>query len=118
MKLSSRRQRRLGDVLKQEISDILQAKIRDPRVGFVTVTAVDVSPDLQNAKVFVQILGDEAKRKSGLIGLSHAASFIRSDLAGRLTLRQIPELHFLYDESLDNYERIDRILKELPHDRT
>jgi ribosome-binding factor A len=109
---ASRRQRRVADLLRIEISQIIQNHIRDPRVGFITVTEVDLSPDLRNAKVFVQIMGDEKDRKDSLIGLQRAASYIRSDVASRVLLRYMPQLRFIYDERLDKAERINQLLKE------
>lgn len=113
MSLASRRQKRAADLVKKEISQIIQSEIRDPRVGFVTVTTVDVSPDLHNAKVFCHVHGSEKQRRDSLIGLKHAASHIRSELAARTSLRYVPSLHFHYDEGLDRYERIDSLLKGL-----
>jgi ribosome-binding factor A len=111
----SRRQRRVEDLLKEEISRIVQNEINDPRVGFVTVTSIDISPDLRNAKVYVQIYGDEKNRRDSLIGLQRAAPRIRSDIAARVILRFVPEISFMYDESLDNYEHINKLLKDISH---
>ncbi len=113
-KRSSIRQRRICDLLKKEISSIIQNDVRDSRVGFVTVSSVDISPDLKNAKVFVNMLGTEKNKKDGLIGLKRAVSYIRTDLASRVSLRYVPRITFAYDEGLDRYERIDDILKSLP----
>jgi len=112
----SRRQQRLADLLKQEISRILQSEIRDPRIGFVTVTNLEISSDLQMATVYVQVLGSEKERKDTLIGLGRAASYIRNDLASRVDLRRVPNLRFLYDEGMDHYERIQKLLGDISSD--
>lgn len=115
MKIVSRRQQRVADLLKKEISAAVQNNIRDPRIGFITVTSVDISPDLHNARVYVQVMGDEKARKSTMIGLGRAASSIRSMIAPKIHLRYLPNLDFRYDDSLDAYEHIDEILKEAEH---
>lgn len=113
---SSRRQMRVAETLKMEISQILQSEIRDPRIGFVTVTNAEISPDLQLATVYVQVLGGEKERKDTLIGLKQAAPHIRNVLASRIELRRVPNLRFVYDEGQDNYERIEKLLKGISDD--
>lgn len=106
---------RIGDQIKMEVADILMRKTRDPRIGFVTVTSVDVSDDLQHAKIFVTVQ-KEQDPKQAFIGLKKAAGFIRAELSRRLHLRRIPELVFLPDESTEKVSNIldllDRIEKE------
>ena len=112
MNKTSVRQNRVADLLKKEISDIIQTQVRDPRIGFITITSVDVSPDLRNAKIYIHVYGTEKDRKDSMIGLKRASSFIKSDLASRISLRRVPDIYFIYDKGLDQYERIDKILKE------
>lgn len=99
--------------MKKELSDIIGRKIKDPRVGFVTVTDVEVTGDLQQAKVFISVLGDEEKRQDTLIGLAKAKGFIRSEIGKRIRLRKTPELFFEFDESVDYGNRIESLLQEI-----
>lgn len=104
---------RVGDQIRAELADIILRKIKDPRVGFMTVTRVELSDDLKHAKVFFSILGDEAKRKETLKGLKSAAHFIRGELGRRLKLRYTPEVAFLFDESIVRGDRTLEILRSL-----
>lgn len=104
---------RVGDQIHAELADIIHRKIKDPRVGFMTVTRVEVSDDLKHAKVFFSILGDEAMRKETLKGLKSAAHFIRGELGRRLKLRYTPEVVFLFDESIARGDRTLEILRGL-----
>jgi len=102
---------RVGDQMKQEIADILMKKIKDPRIGFVTVTDVELSDDLRNAKVFVSIYGGD--RDETLKGLKSAAPFIRSELGRRMTMRCLPELLFRYDSTVEQGAHIMELLHEI-----
>ncbi|MDX5474356.1 MAG: 30S ribosome-binding factor RbfA [Bacillaceae bacterium] len=104
---------RVGEQMKKELSDIIGRKIKDPRVGFVTVTDVEVTGDLQQAKVFISVLGDEEKRQDTLMGLAKAKGFIRSEIGKRIRLRKTPELFFEFDESVDYGNRIESLLQEI-----
>ena len=106
-----KRSARVSDQIKQEIADILMRKLKDPRVGFVTVTDVDVSDDLRNAKVFVSIYGEG--KEATLKGLKSAAPFIRSELGRRMQMRRVPELLFRFDESVERGAHINEILHTL-----
>ena len=97
--------------MKQEIADILMRKIKDPRIGFVTVTDVDVSDDLKNAKVFVSIYGDD--KVETLKGLKSAAPFIRVELGRRLRLRVVPEILFRFDSTVEHGAHIMELLREI-----
>jgi len=104
---------RVGDLLKEELSDLLLRNIRDPRIGFVTLTEVRVSPDLRHARVyFVTHEGGEAQQRS-LEGLESARGYLRTELGRRLRLRYVPDLSFTLDETLDHSFRIQGILKSL-----
>ena len=109
-----KRTERVADLIKVEIADILTKKTKDPRIGFVTVTSVEVSEDLKHAKVFVSAHADE---KSTFIGLKKATPFVRGELARRLQMRRIPEIAFLPDTSTEKVSHIldllDQIEKEV-----
>ena len=113
---------RLGDQIQRELADLIRNEVRDPGLGLVTITAVDVSRDLSHAKVYVTSLqGDEVMRIS-LQALSRAAGFLRSKLAHLLKVRTVPELHFVHDESVERGVRLSRLIDEavasdLAHDR-
>lgn len=97
---------------------MVRDEVRDPRVGLATVTAVDTSPELDHARVYVTTLGDDAERAEAVAGLRSAAPFIRSQLSKRLHLRRVPELHFEVDRVLDEALRIEALLREaLPDGR-
>jgi ribosome-binding factor A len=102
---------RVGDQMKQEIADILMKKIKDPRIGFVTVTDVDLSDDLKNAKVFVSIYGGD--KEETFKGLKSAAPFIRSELGRRMTMRCVPEILFRYDSTVEQGAHIMELLHEI-----
>ncbi|MCV9887703.1 30S ribosome-binding factor RbfA [Metabacillus halosaccharovorans] len=109
----SLRANRVGEQMKKELGDIIGRKIKDPRIGFVTVTDVNVSGDLQIAKVFISVLGDEEQRQNTLKGLAKAKGFIRSEIGQRIRLRKTPEIQFEFDESIDYGNRIETLLHEL-----
>jgi len=112
----TRRSLRVADLLVQEVADLLQRDVKDPRIGFVTLTGADLSPDLRHAKVFYTVMGDETARERTRAGLASALPFLRRETARRLRLKNVPELHFHYDESLDRGERMDRILEGTGND--
>lgn len=111
--MSSRRQRQVGELLHQEISRIIQYETKDPRLGFVTVTGVDVSPDLRQARVHVSVFGDRTEVKNTLTGLTSGASYFRRLLGQSLSLRYIPELSFKLDTSLEYGMHIEALLDEI-----
>ncbi|NKE70905.1 30S ribosome-binding factor RbfA [Candidatus Manganitrophus noduliformans] len=110
-----KRTNRIGDQIKMEVADILTTKIRDPRIGFVTVTSVEVSDDLKHAKIFVTVQKDQ-DAKQAFMGLRKATGFVRAELSRRLQIRRVPEVAFLPDESTEKISHIldllDRIEKE------
>lgn len=112
-----KRTERINEQLRQEISLLVRDEVRDPRVGMATVTAVETSPELDHAKVYVTALGDEAHQAEVLEGLRSAAPFMRGQLGRRLHMRRIPELHFEFDRALEEATRIESLLREvLPED--
>ncbi|MDG4655943.1 30S ribosome-binding factor RbfA [Ectobacillus antri] len=110
------RANRVGEQMKKELGEIISRKIKDPRVGFVTVTDVQVSGDLQLAKVYISVLGDDEQRQNTLKGLAKAKGFIRSEIGQRIRLRKTPEITFEFDESIDYGHRIETLLHEINKD--
>lgn len=111
--LSYKRAERVGDQIRIEIADILARRIRDPRIGFVTVTAVEVTDDLRHAKIFISLLNGKAQQSKTLQGLSKASGFIRTELGKRLRLKFLPELSFHLDQSGQKAAHILKLLEEI-----
>lgn len=109
----SQRTERVDELLRQEIGEILARGVKDPRVGFATVTEVETSPDLRHARVWVSVIGSNPERAATLAALEGAMGFVRRELGGRLRLRRIPELHVALDDSAERGTRVLRILEEL-----
>ncbi|MFC0301379.1 30S ribosome-binding factor RbfA [Virgibacillus soli] len=107
------RSNRVAEQMKKELGEILTKKLKDPRVGFVTVTDVEVTGDLQQATVFISVLGSEKEKQDTLLGLAKAKGFIRSEIGSRIRLRKTPEIIFEFDEALEYGNRIDAILRDL-----
>jgi ribosome-binding factor A len=103
------RPQKLGDQIQRELSDLLARELRDPRVGMITITSVDVSPDISHAKVFFTMLEKE-KLEDTIHGLRRAAGFLRSQLARRVKLYTTPELRFEYDESVERGDYLSRLI--------
>ena len=103
------RPQKVADLIQRELSDLLRREVRDPRVGMVTLTSVDVSPDFSHAKVLFTCL-DPAHVKEVLRGLQRASGFLRSQLARRMKLYATPELRFEYDESIERGDRLHRLI--------
>ena len=112
------RQKRLGELLKHEISDMILRGIKDPRIGFVSVTSVELTADLRQAKVFVSVLGSESERKSSLAGLRSATGFIRRELGQRLRLKYLPEIIVEYDTSIEQGSRILALIDSVVQKKT
>lgn len=108
-----RRTDRINEQLRQEISILVRDEVRDPRVGLATVTAVETSPELDHAKVYITALGEDAEKEEIVEGLRSAAPFIRGQLGRRLHMRRIPELHFVLDRVVDEATRIESLLREV-----
>jgi ribosome-binding factor A len=104
---------RIGEEIRQELADLLSREVRDPGIGFVTVTHVKVSADLQVARAYYTTLGDEAARRTTAKALERAKPFLRQRIAARVGLRRAPELAFQYDESIAREERIESLLQEI-----
>ncbi len=104
--------RRVDEAVRQVLADALAAELKDPRVGFVTVTDVTTSPDLRSARVYVSVLGDAATRSASLDGLRHARGYLQGRIASELGLRRTPTLEFRYDETTDRAQRVEGLLRE------
>lgn len=113
----SRRVERFNEQLKREITLIVRGEVKDPRIGMVTVTGVEVSPDLSVARVYVSIFGEDEVKEESLEGLHAAAPFIRTELGKRLRVRRVPELRFELDRSIEYAMKIERLLGEALPDR-
>jgi ribosome-binding factor A len=111
--LEFQRSHRVGEQIQKEISALLVKGLKDPRVGFVTITAVEVSGDLRHARIYFTALGEEQVRRETLRGLTSAIPFLRRELGKRLRLRLVPELTFQFDTSLEYGNRIESLLRDL-----
>ncbi|MBS4217707.1 30S ribosome-binding factor RbfA [Bacillus sp. FJAT-49711] len=112
----SLRANRVGEQMKKELGEIISRKIKDPRIGFVTITDVHVTGDLQQATVYISVLGDEEQKVNTLKGLAKAKGFIRSEIGQRIRLRKTPEISFEFDESIGYGNRIESLLKQIKDD--
>ena len=110
--MSNRRNERLSQEIQEDVARIV-GQLKDPRIGFVTVTRVELTPDLRTAHVYVGILGVGPDREKTLTGLRQAAGFVRRELGRRLHVRHTPEIAFHYDEGLDATERVAQLLDEV-----
>jgi ribosome-binding factor A len=104
---------RVAEQMKKEMGDIIEHRLKDPRIGFVTVTGVDVTGDLQEATVYITVLGDGEKKTATLEGLQRARGFIRTEIGKRIRLRKTPEIQFKYDHSIEYGGHIDELIGRL-----
>ena len=111
--MQGKRLDRVNQLIKEEVSVLLQRELKDPRLGFITVTEVDTAKDLRQAKIFVSVLGGDEQWKASMTALTSARGFIRNWLRQHLDLRVTPELTFLPDRSMEHAARIQALLKEL-----
>jgi ribosome-binding factor A len=107
----SRRSERMGDLLRQALGELLERAVKDPRIGFATITAVDLSGDLRNARVYVSILGDEKQKEDAMEGLEAATNFLRYQVAQRLNLRYTPAIEFRLDRTAEFNDRLDELIR-------
>jgi len=107
------RPERVADAIRDELSQLIAREVHDPGIGFITFTTVKVSPDLQLARAYYTMMGDEQARRDTARALGRATPFLRRQLGQRLRLRRVPELQFFYDESIAHQDRIEQILQEL-----
>jgi ribosome-binding factor A len=113
MKKESRRSQRVGDLVRAELSSLVLVEAHDPAVKGVTITAVEMSPDLQSARVYFSVLGGDAERERAAAGLARAAGFLRREVGQRCGLRYAPELHFVADRSLERGARVEELLAQV-----
>lgn len=108
-----KRKDRVGDQIKKEVSQIIQRELKDPGIGFVTITDVELTPDLKNARIFYSVLGDEQKRQSSDQALQRAVFFIQHEIGRKMRLKYTPKIKFVYDHSLEKGARIEKALEEI-----
>ena len=108
--MTTERMRRVDEAMREVLSDALTQDLKDPRVGFVTVTAVDTAPDLRSARVFVSVLGDEEVREESIAGLQSAHGYLQRAVASQLRLKHTPQLQFEEDDTARRADRIERLL--------
>lgn len=114
--MSGSRMRRVDEAVRAVLSDAITQELKDPRVGFVTVTAVKTSPDLRHARVYVSVLGDDAVRSDSLSGLASAHGFLQRRIASELHLKHTPALDFAYDDTVERGMRVTELLERHPVD--
>lgn len=110
------RAERVEELIREEVCEILREKVFDPRIGFVSVTGVKISPDLKNASIFVSIFGEEEKKEAAMQGLNSATGFVRRELGKLLTLRATPQIGFVRDDSIERGSRVLNILSNLKNE--
>jgi ribosome-binding factor A len=111
--MSSGRMRRVDEAIRQVIGDAVTGELKDPRVGFVTVTDVRTSADLRHARVYVSVLGDDAQREATMAGLRSAHGFLQGKVAAELHLKRTPALELYYDDTTDRAMRVDELIEEI-----
>lgn len=116
--MTSRRQVQVADAIQHHMSDLIQRELKDPRIGFVTVTRVEVSQDLKYARIYVSVLGTPEEQKKTMAALESGRGFIRREIGQRLDLRSVPEIQFRLDTSAEYSDRINRLLNELKVEET
>lgn len=114
----SMRANRVAEQMKKELGDIIGQKVKDPRIGFVTVTDVEVTGDLQQATIFISVLGSDSQKEDTLKGLTKAKGFIRTEIGQRIKLRKTPEIGFEFDTSVAYGNRIDTLLRQVKDDKS
>lgn len=115
--MSSRRMIQVSNLIKQELGSLLQREIQDPRIGFITLTHVEVSPDMRSAKVYFSVLGDPEDLQQSLTALESAAGFLRRELGRRITIRHVPRLEFILDRSVEHSQHIFDLLRQVREEK-
>ncbi len=110
--MTTARSARIADQIQRSLAEVIRLEVRDPRVGMVTLTGVELSRDQSHAKVFFTTLGSPSEAQHAAEALQRAAGFLRTELAHRLTTRKVPELHFTYDESVERGMRLSKLIDE------
>jgi ribosome-binding factor A len=106
------RQEKLGELLAAELSELMRTRVKDPRVGFASITRVEVSGDLRHAKIYVSVMGTPEEQKATMKGLSNAAGYLRHEVASRITIRYMPELTFKLDTSIEKGAHVLELIKQ------
>ena len=109
----STKNEKIAGLIQKNVSEIIQFNLKDPKIGFITITDAQVTNDLSYAKIFVSFLGQNARKEAGMKALERSKGYIRSELSKRLSTRKVPELIFVLDDSLERENRIDRIIYEI-----
>ncbi len=104
---------RVAEAIKEEVSEILQQDLKDPRLGFVSVVSVEVTRDISQAKIYVSVYGTAEEKKESLSGLNSAKGYIRSEIGKRIRLRHVPEMIFILDDSIEHGAKMNQLFKEL-----
>src|SRR5208283_5652991 len=116
MSLPGRRAERLGHEIRVELAELISRQVKDPRIGFATVTRVELTADLHRARVYVSVLGSAEEQESTIEGLSSAAGFLRHEIGHRLPMRRVPELDFILDRGAEAGEKIEMLLQKIHKD--
>ncbi|HHX40819.1 MAG TPA: 30S ribosome-binding factor RbfA [Armatimonadetes bacterium] len=116
--MATTRQRRVAELIKEQVGQIIQHEVSDPRIGFATVTDAEVTADLREARIYVSVLGDPDQAQESIAALQRAAGYIRRLLGRRVDLRVIPELTFAHDRSLERGSRVLQLLQELEEEQS
>ncbi len=114
---TTRRQKRVSELLKEEIGSLILRETRDPRLDGVTVTDVEISPDLNHARVYVSMIGSDEEKAEAVEALDHASGFLRHELGQRLELRRVPQLDFRFDRSLERGQRILNLIDQIEEEK-
>ena len=117
-KSNGRRPQQVGEAIQRELGELLLRELKDPRLGFVTIMGVEVSPDLKHARVFISVLGSAEEQQASMAALVSARGWLRHELGQRLDLRYIPELQFRSDKTEETADRINRLLNEVNREGT
>jgi len=104
---------RVAELIKKEVSDIITRKLHDPRIGFTSVTGVDIGPDLMNANIYISVYGTEKEKEDTMTALGRASGYVRGELGHRLQLREVPEVHFKRDDSIERGARFFEVLNKV-----
>ena len=115
--MQGKRKDRVGHLVQMELGQLLLHRVKDPRLGFVTITGVDMPPDLKSALVFYSVMGDETKQRECQEVLERSSGFLQKEIAHNLKLRYTPKLEFRFDRGLDHGEEIESVLKQLDAER-
>lgn len=113
----TRRTDRIGHLIQRELGDLIHRELADVRIGFVTISRVEVTTDLAHAKVFISVMGSDKEKRDSLVGLGHSASFLRTQISKVLKMRTVPRLQFVEDKNLDHGFRINQILNDIKSEK-